>query len=399
MTVKLDDIEIRYNPRTKFEGIDELSRSIKELGILQPLTVTKNGNGKFVLLDGQRRLMACKKLGLLEVPVIERALDEDKQKEVPIATDFFKDKLKFSEKVIGVANLINKEKKITEKVLAKRYGWSIAEVKRLLKLSLLHPQVLLLIDDGQLKVNQALELSNVKREDVQIRLAECMTKHHWFGLLEALEEVAFELPFDDVFTYEEAKKDNKIGIVVADESCGGERVFTYDQEYYETKKKEYEEREAKTYEKNEKKSQKRREQELELEKTQKAELKEQRKKDREKAQSKYDSTLATFKDVSSKFLTKKPNKDEISKLVDKFVYQISMDNCKLILKSFGITFKATEMKSEDYKREARKIISELVKNESDLVKLVLFVDLIGSIYKTTLFDVDGVKKVIAKMGK
>ena len=199
MTLNINDIEIKYNPRTEFEGISELSKSIKRLGVLQPLTVAKNGNGKYVLLDGERRFRACQKIGIIEVPVIERDLDEDQQKEVPIATDFFKDKLKISEKIIGVANLINKEKKLTEQVLAKRYGWSIAEVKRLLKLSTLHPEVLRLIDEGKLKVNQALELVKVKREDMQIKMANCMTQHSWYGLVETLEEVAFELPFDDIF--------------------------------------------------------------------------------------------------------------------------------------------------------------------------------------------------------
>lgn len=398
MTVKLDDIEIKYNPRTQFEGIDELAKSIKSLGILQPLTVARNGNGKFALLDGQRRLMACRKIGLTEVPVIERELDEEQQKEVPIATDFFKDKLKLSEKVVGVANLVNKEKKITEQVLAKRYGWSIAEVKRLLLLATLHPEVLRMIDNGQIKVNQALELSKVKREDMQIKLAGCMTQHNWYGLVEALEEAAFELPFDDVFTYEEAKKDNKIGIVVTDENCG-DRVFTYDKDYYEEKKKEYEEREKKTYEKQQKTSQKRKEEELALDKKQKAETKEKRKKEREKAKSTFDSTLAAFQDVTAKYLTSKPSKEEIAVLVEKFVRQISMDNCKIILKAFGVPFKATEMQSEDYKKETKKIIGSLVTTEAGFTKLVLFIDLLGSIYKTTMFDMDGLKKVIVKMSK
>ena len=398
MTIQLDDIEIKYNPRTQFIGIDELSRSIKELGILQPLTVAKNGNGKYVLLDGQRRFMACKKLGLKDIPVIERNLDEQQQKEVPIATDFFKDKLKLSEKIIGIANLINVEKKVNEQILAKRYGWSVAEVKRLLKLSTLHPEVLKRIDEGTLKVNQGLELSNVKREDVQIKLAHCMTTHSWYGLVEALEEVAFELPFDDVFTYEEAKKDNKIGIVVKDETCG-ERVFTYDKEYFELKKGEFEEREKKSYAKQEKKSQKNRAEQIELSAQQKKETKEKKKKERTKAKAKLDSTLNIFKDVTLAFLAKKPVKEEIGKLVDKFILQVSMDNCKLILKAFDIPFKASEMQSSDYKNEAKKVIGNLVKTETELIKLILYVDSLSEVYKTTMFDLDGIKKVIVKLAK
>jgi ParB/RepB/Spo0J family partition protein len=398
MTIKLEDIEIKYNPRTRFEGIDELARSIKELGILQPLTVAKNGNGKYALLDGQRRLLACRKIGLKEVPVIERDLDEEQQKEVPIATDFFKDKLKFSEKVIGVANLINREKKLTEDVLAKRYGWTVAEVKRLLKLATLHPEVLIMIDAGQLKATQALELTKVKREDIQIKLAGCMVQKQWFGLTEALEEIAFELPFDDIFTYEQAKKDNKVGIVVADDERG-DRVFTYDKEYFEQKKKEYEEREKKTYAKQEKKAQKRHENELAQEKENKAATKEERKKQREQAKSTFDTTLSSFQELTVRYLTVKPTEEEIGVLVNKFVRLISMDNCKLILKAFGVTFKSSEMQSADYKDGTVKVIGGIVKNESDLAKLILYVGMLGEIYKTTMFDIDGVKKMIVKMSK
>ena len=379
MSIKLEDIEIKYNPRTRFEGIDELARSIKELGILQPLTVAKNGNGKYALLDGQRRLLACRKIGLKEVPVIERDLDEEQQKEVPIATDFFKDKLKFSEKVIGVANLINREKKLTEDVLAKRYGWTVAEVKRLLKLSTLHPEVLIMIDAGQLEASKALDLTKVKREDMQIKLAGFMSGKHWCGLIEALEEVAFELPFDDIFTYEQAKKDNKVGIVVNDE-YKGDRVFTYDKEYFEQKKKEYEEREKKTYEKQEKKAQKRHENELAQEKENKGATKEERKKQREKAKSTFDTTLSSFQELTVQYLTVKPTEDEIGVLINKFVRLISMDNCNLILKAFFVTFKSSEMQSADYKDGAVKVIGGIVKNESDLAKLILYVGLLGEIY-------------------
>ncbi len=78
---------------------------------------------------------------------------------------------------------------------------------------------------------------------------------------------------------------------------------------------------------------------------------------------------------------------------------ISMDNCKLILKAFGVEFKASDMKSSDYKDGAVKVISGIVKNESDLAKLILYVGMLGEIYKTTLFDIDGVKKMIVKMSK
>jgi len=394
MQLKLTDIEIRYNPRINFEGIKELAGNIKELGLLQPLTVTKNGNGKYVLLDGGRRFRALQELKWPSVDVIVRELDEQKQKEVPIATDYFKNKLSISEKAIGVANLINKEKKVTEKVLAKRYGWKLKDVKNLLILSKLHPEVLKLLDGGSIDVKQALEISEVKREDMQTKIARCMVKHSHFGLLEALEEIAFELPFDDVFTFEQAKKDNKIGIVISDD-YEGERVFTYDKEYYDQKNKAYEDREKKAYEKQQKKAQKRKEKEVEN----KEATKEERKQIRDKAKVQHEKMLNTFHDATTIFLSKKITEAQIKQLLEKFILQIGMDNCKLILKAFQVPFKASEMQSSDFKREVLAVMKKIVTKESELLKLIIYVDYLGEIYKTTLFDMDGVKKMIVKLGK
>lgn len=400
MKVKLDDIEVKYNPRKLFNGIDELAKNIKELGLLQPLTVaSKEGNGKYILLDGQRRFQALQKLKQKEVEVLLKDLDEQQQKEVPIATDFFKDKLKISEKAVGVANLINKEKKVTKQTLANRYGWKIKDVETLLKLSTLHPSVLELIDNGQLEIKQALETAKVKREDIQIKIANFMTGKHWCGLLDALENVAYELPFDDVFTFEQAKEDNQIGIVVPDECSDSERVFTYDKDYYDQKNKEYEEREQKSYEKRVAKINGDRQGELAAQPEQRQETKEERKEKRAQAKTKFDKTLQAFQESTKSFLTQKATEKQIASLIDKFVRQISMDNAKIILKAFDVTFKASEMHSDDYRREVSKILKNIVKDENHLAKLIIYVDYLGEIYKSTLFDFDGVKQMIVKMNK
>lgn len=397
MKIKLNEIEVRYNPRKNFEGIDELANNIRELGLLQPLIVASNGNGKYTLLDGQRRLQALQKLNWQEAEAILRDLDEQQQKEVPIATDFFKDKLKISEKAIGVANLINKEKKVTKETLAKRYGWKVKDVEALLKLATLQRGVLELIDNGRLEIKQALEITEVKREDIQTKIADFMADKHWCGLLDALENVAYELPFDDVFTYEQAKKDNKIGIVVHDENHEADRVFTYDKEYYDQKNKEYEEREQESYEERVAGLKDGPQGEFEQRPEQKEETPEERKEKRKEAKAEYDKTLEAFRESTKSFLIRKPSEEQIAHLVDKFVRQISVDNGRIILKSFGVSFKASEMRSDDYRQEVSRILQEIVKDESHLAKLILYVDYLGEIYKTTLFDFDGVKKMIVKM--
>ena len=396
MKIKLNEITVKYNPRTTFDGIDELANSIKSLGLLTPLTVAPKGQEGYILLDGQRRLLALKKLKIDEAEVFVTELEDYQQKEVPIATDFFKDKLKISEKAIGVANLINTEKKITAEILAKRYNFKLSDVQALLKLATLPKVILEAVDNGQVSINQAIEITKVKREDVQLKIAEFMSGKDWVTLLDALESVAFELPFDDVFTYEQAKKDNQIGIVVKDDNSNS-YVFTYDKKYYDTKKTEFEEREKKSYEAVAKRAKNldtgKKGQEV------KETTPEQRKKKKEAAKTNLDKTLVAFRESSVSFLENKPKAEDIATLINRFIRQISVDNSRMILKAFSVPYKASEMKSDDFRLEVGKILSGIVKDESHLAKLILFVDHLGLIYKTTLFDFDGVKKLVVKLNR
>ena len=337
-----------------------------------------------------------KKLKIDEAEVFVTELEDYQQKEVPIATDFFKDKLKISEKAIGVANLINTEKKITAEILAKRYNFKLSDVQALLKLATLPKVILEAVDNGQVSIKQAIEITKVKREDVQLKIAEFMSGKDWVTLLDALESVAFELPFDDVFTYEQAKKDNQIGIVVKDDN-NNSYVFTYDKKYYDTKKTEFEEREKKSYEAVAKRAKNpdtgKKGQEL------KEATPEQRKKKKEAAKTNLDKTLVAFRESSVSFLENKPKAEDIATLINRFIRQISVDNSRMILKAFGVPYKASEMKSDDFRLEVGKILSGIVKDESHLAKLILFVDHLGLIYKTTLFDFDGVKKLVVKLNR
>jgi ParB/RepB/Spo0J family partition protein len=396
MKIKLNEITVKYNPRTTFDGIEELANSIKSLGLLTPLTVAPKGQEGYILLDGQRRLLALKKLKIDEAEVFVTDLEDYQQKEVPIATDFFKDKLKISEKAIGVANLINTEKKVTAETLAKRYNFKLSDVQALLKLATLPKSILEAVDNGQVSIKQALEVTKIKREDIQIKVAGYLAGKDRETLLDALINVAFSLPFDDVFTYEQAKKDNQIGIVVKDEN-NNSYAFTYDKEYYEARKSEFEAREKKSYEELAKRAKKldtgKKGQEV------KETTPEQRKKKKEAAKTSLDKTLVAFRESSVSFLKNKPKAEDIATLINRFIRQISVDNSRMILKAFGVSYKASEMKSDDFRLEVGKILSGIVKDESHLAKLILFVDHLGLVYKTTLFDFDGVKKLVVKLNR
>ncbi len=125
-------------PRKYFEedALCELSKSIKEYGILQPLTV-RYLRGKYVLIAGERRLKASKIAGLKYVPAIIINLDDEKSAILALIENLQRKDLNFVEEAYGYYRLLN-EYEITQEELAKKIGKNqstIANKLRLLKLT------------------------------------------------------------------------------------------------------------------------------------------------------------------------------------------------------------------------------------------------------------------------
>ncbi len=140
--LRLSPDEIKINsmqPRQNFDDvrIDELSKSIKEHGIIQPLVVINSGNG-YELIAGERRLRAAKKIGLSEVPAIIREAGEQEKLEVALIENLQRENLNPIETAIAYQKLID-EFNLTQEEVAKKVGKSrpvITNSLRLLNLSL-----------------------------------------------------------------------------------------------------------------------------------------------------------------------------------------------------------------------------------------------------------------------
>jgi ParB/RepB/Spo0J family partition protein len=381
MKIKLSDIKVEYNPRSTFDIDKPFLESIKRVGLLVPLTVGKQ-NGGYKLLDGQRRYMACQKLGISEVEVFVKDLDEQEQKEVPMVTDLLKSSLPVCDKAVGFAHLINKDQKYTVDTIATRFNIKKSDVKKYLKLATLHPKVQGQVNSGSIDIATALQIAEIRREDIQIKVATACARGEDF--LDALQQHAYLLPFDDVCGYEQAKKDKQIGICVEEE--GTEIVFTYDKKYYEEKKADYELREQKSYEKVKAKEEKQRLMDLQEKNKGKADRKGKTKKARE------------YKVALTGYLKKKPTQQEVEKLIEQFVEKLTMDSCKYILKAWQFKFKVSDFQSNDYDREVKKILTGIVKDTDGLAKLILAVGMHGY-GGATMWDMNPYKKLIGKLGK
>ena len=135
--IKIDNISIsEFNVRKSLddEELKNLANSIKEHGLLQPIIVTLKGDNKYELIAGQRRLNACKSLGLKSILtiIIENA-DERKILTLSAVENLQRLDLNKAEKMEAFANMYEMYNKDFKKV-AKATGFSIVTVKKYIEL-------------------------------------------------------------------------------------------------------------------------------------------------------------------------------------------------------------------------------------------------------------------------
>ena len=137
--VSLDLIESNpYQPRTDFdeESLRELAISIKEQGVIQPVTVRSAEGNKFQLISGERRCKAARMAQLTEIPAYIRSATNQEMREMAIVENIQRENLNPIEIAIGYQQLIE-DYKLTQEMLSERLGKSrpsIANHLRLLKL-------------------------------------------------------------------------------------------------------------------------------------------------------------------------------------------------------------------------------------------------------------------------
>jgi ParB/RepB/Spo0J family partition protein len=317
MDILIENIITKFNPRSKVTADKTLVDSIKEVGIIQPITVVENGEGAYILVDGGRRLAACKKLNLKVVDAVIKEYDEHDQKKVAVITDLTKDLLPLGDKAVAIANLVDKEKKYTSVQIAKFLNMKKSDVTRLISIARAEKKVIQLLNEGMIDASDAVDVARIGNPEVQVKVAETMAKDQVMFRY-ALERHAYELPFDDTFTYQQAKADRQVGIVVKD--WNGESVFTFDKEYYKQKRDEFEAREKRSYEEAVKKGNKA------AARNDQSNGKKEKPKDYKKARDEQAKILDTYRDVIERFLVKDPDTVAIQALIHRYARQLSVDD-------------------------------------------------------------------------
>lgn len=151
-------------PRTLFspEGLEELAASIKEYGILQPLSIRK-ATGGFELVSGERRLRAARLAGLLEVPCIVVDVDGESSSLLALVENLQRRDLDFLEEAMALDKLIHTYD-LSQEEAARRIGKSQSAVANKLRLLRLSPYVLEQLRQHNLTERHARALLRVESE-------------------------------------------------------------------------------------------------------------------------------------------------------------------------------------------------------------------------------------------
>lgn len=170
--ISLDSIDVGDQPRKNFdeESLRELSESIKQVGILQPLLVARQNDG-YKLIAGERRLKAAKMAGLREVPAI--ILDDSSElnlRAIQLIENLQRQDLNPIEEAKAFQDLI-KNHSLTHEKLAEILGKSRAYVSNTLRLLNLEASVLELVAKGLISVGHAKILVSVSNSVAQKSLA------------------------------------------------------------------------------------------------------------------------------------------------------------------------------------------------------------------------------------
>lgn len=179
VTLKISDIEPnRSQPRHEFneESLRELSDSIANHGVLQPLLVRPLPEGGYQLVAGERRWRASRMAGLFEVPVIIREMSDAETMQISMIENLQRENLNPVEEALGY-QILRDEYGLTQDEIAKSVGKSRPVVANALRLLSLPDGILDMLKDGKITTGHARALISIEDADEQVRIAELIEKN------------------------------------------------------------------------------------------------------------------------------------------------------------------------------------------------------------------------------
>lgn len=170
--IELKSIEVNpFQPRTYFdeEALHELANSIKELGVIQPITVRKLEGNKFQLVSGERRFRASKLISNTTIPAYIRIANDQEMLEMALVENIQRKNLDPIEVALSYQRLIE-EINLTQEQLSVRVGKKRSTVTNYLRLLKLDPIIQTGMRDGFISMGHGRALINVDSSDIQLNI-------------------------------------------------------------------------------------------------------------------------------------------------------------------------------------------------------------------------------------
>ncbi|HVA98564.1 MAG TPA: ParB/RepB/Spo0J family partition protein [Bacteroidia bacterium] len=160
-----------FQPRTHFEkeALLELAESIKQHGIIQPITVRKLGYDKFQLISGERRFKASQIAGLTEIPAYIRIANDQAMLEMALVENIQRENLDAVEVALSYKRLID-ECDLTQEALSEKVSKKRTTITNYLRLLKLPAEIQLGIRDKKITMGHARALINIENEKSQLAI-------------------------------------------------------------------------------------------------------------------------------------------------------------------------------------------------------------------------------------
>lgn len=173
-TIKLSDIDVDpHQPRKTFESeaLENLSQSIMEHGVLQPIVVMPSGLDRYVIIAGERRFRAARMAGLNEIPAIVKDVSTQQAKEIALIENLQRENLDPVEVAVGYKSLMESFS-LTQDEISKKLSIPRSSVANSLRILNLPESVLELVKTGELSLGHAKVVLSVTGESRQLALAQ-----------------------------------------------------------------------------------------------------------------------------------------------------------------------------------------------------------------------------------
>ncbi len=215
LEVDIDTIEINpFQPRTNFneESLKELASSIKELGVIQPITVRKLEFNKYQLISGERRLRASKLVGFTTIPAYIRIANDNESLVMALVENIQRHDLDPIEIALSYQRLIE-EIQLTQEQMSERVGKKRSTITNYLRLLKLDPIIQTGIRDGFISMGHGRAMITIEDQDIQtdiyqkivsqnlsVRDTEALVKKHQDGLKPAPAKASTSFTIDETQT-------------------------------------------------------------------------------------------------------------------------------------------------------------------------------------------------------